>query len=80
MYSASSFLRAKSLQRNYLEMKDILEDTDSRDLLREAYEKGEKTLVEYLVEFEYQHDAVLKVFQMQHEYQKALIELNRFVY
>lgn len=74
------FLRAKSLQRNYLEMKDILEDTDSRDLLREAYEKGEKTLVEYLVEFEYQHDAVLEVFQMQHEYQKALIEFNRFVY
>ena len=76
----NTFLRAKSLQRNYLEMKDILEDTDSRDLLREAYEKGEKTLVEYLVEFEYQHDAVLKVFQMQNEYQKALIELNRFVY
>lgn len=76
----NTYLRAKSLQRNYLEMKDILEDTDSRDLLREAYEKGEKTLVEYLVEFEYQHDAVLKVFQMQHEYQRALIELNRFVY
>lgn len=76
----NTYLRAKSLQRNYLEIKDILEDTDSRDLLREAYEKGEKTLVEYLVEFEYQHDAVLEVFQMQHEYQKALIELNRFVY
>lgn len=76
----NTYLRAKSLQRNYLEIKDILEDTDSRDLLREAYEKGEKTLVEYLVEFEYQHDAVLEVFQMQHEYQRALIELNRFVY
>lgn len=76
----NTYLRAKSLQRNYLEMKDILEDTDSRDLLREAYEKGEKTLVEYLVEFEYQHDAVLEVFQIQHEYQRALIELNRFVY
>lgn len=76
----NTYLRAESLQRNYLEMKDILEDTDSRDLLREAYDKGEKTLIEYLVEFEYQHDAVLKVFQMQHEYQKALIELNRFSY
>lgn len=76
----NTYLRAKSLQRNYLEIKDILEDTDSRDLLREAYEKGEKTLVEYLVEFEYQHDAVLEVFQIQHEYQRALIELNRFVY
>lgn len=28
----NTYLRAKSLQRNYLEMKDILEDTDSRDL------------------------------------------------
>lgn len=75
----NTYLRAKSLQRNYLEMKDILEDTDSRDLLREAYEKGEKTLVEYLVEFEYQHDAVLEVFQMQHEYQRALIDLQRYM-
>lgn len=73
------FLRAKALQRNYLEMNELLQDTDSRDLLREAYEKGEKTLVEYLVEFEYQHDAILKVFQMQHEYQKSLIDLQRFM-
>ena len=73
------FLRAKILQSNYLEMNELIQNTDSRDLLREAYEKGEKTLVEYLVEFEYQHDAVLEVFQLQHEYQKVLVDLQRYM-
>lgn len=74
----NTYLRAKALQRNYLEMNELVKDTDSRDLLREAYEKGEMTLVEYLVEFEYQHDAILKVFELQHEYQNALVDLQRF--
>lgn len=75
----NQFLRAKILQSNYLEMNELIQNTDSRDLLREAYEKGEKTLVEYLVEFEYQHDAVLEVFQLQHEYQKVLVDLQRYM-
>lgn len=74
------YLRTQALKRNYQEMSELLESTNTTDLLTKAFEKGEKTLVEYLVEFEYQHDAELVVFKIQHEYQKALVELNKYSY
>jgi len=73
------YLRVQALKRNYQEMSELLESTNTTELLTKAFEKGEKTLVEYLVEFEYQHDAELVVFKIQHEYQKSLIDLQRFV-
>ena len=51
---------------------------NNTDLLTKAFEKGEISLTEYILELSMYYDAFTKMHEMERDYNKAVVELNRY--
>ncbi|MGN0033168.1 MAG: TolC family protein [Candidatus Limimorpha sp.] len=74
----NSYLKARSLNENIKAMNELFNENDSRELLKKALDNGEMTIVDYLLELEFYHEAQIKIIDLQYEFNKTMLELYRF--
>ncbi|MEW5845669.1 MAG: TolC family protein [Bacteroidota bacterium] len=72
--------RAKTLRELALQLSDNINRLDIVSKLNLALEKGEISIVEYYAELNSYNSIKERLLDVQHEYLKAYIELNRFAY
>lgn len=72
------YLKARALQENIETLNARYEQHDSQDLLKKAYDKGEISLIEYLLEVDFYQESRIKILDAEMELQEAVIELNKW--
>ena len=80
-YNRLKLLHAKAigLQNNANDYKSRLKTFDSSELLKKALDKGEITLIEYILELSIYYESVNKLLQSELEMNKTLAELNQYL-
>lgn len=71
-----SYNRAVRLHSALESMRALVENADNSALLREALAKGEISLLAYLDELEFMHQAQLRLLDTEREYARAMAVLN----
>lgn len=74
------FSRAKSLRELTLTLNDNIKRFDMMNQLKLALEKGEISIVEYYAELNNYNSIKERLLEVQKEYLKAYVELNRFAF
>lgn len=74
------FSRAKSLRELTLTLNDNIKRFDMMNQLQLALEKGEISIVEYYAELNNYNSIKERLLEVQKEYLKAYVELNRFAF
>lgn len=77
--SRNLFQRAQSLQKSIMEYKQILNTLHTAPLLNMALEKGEISLIEYIMELSVYYDTFNKTLESERELHKTLAELNKYL-
>lgn len=80
-YNRLKLLHAKAigLQNNANDYKSKLQTFDSSVLLKKALDKGEITLISYILELSIYYESVNKLLQSELEMNKTLAELNQYL-
>lgn len=80
-YNRLKLLHAKAirLQNNANDYKSRLKTFDSSELLKKALDKGEITLIDYIIELSIYYESVNKLLQSELEMNKTLAELNQYL-
>lgn len=73
------FLKAKTLKTQTDELKTIVRENSSPELLRKALDMGEITLVEYLVELSMYYELMEKALQAEREYLSVQVQLRKWL-
>lgn len=81
VYNRLKLLHAKAigLQNNANDYKSRLKTFDSTELLKKALDKGEISLIDYILELSIYYESVNKLRQMELEMNIALAELNQYL-
>ncbi len=69
--------KAISLQSNVTEYRSKLQSFNSSDLLKKALDKGEISLIDYIMELSIYYENVNKMLELDRDMNKAVAELNR---
>ncbi len=72
------FGRAASLQKTALEYRQLLESSNNAVLLKKALDKGEITLINYLMELSFTYSAMDNLLESEYELNKALSLLAQY--
>jgi outer membrane protein TolC len=72
----SLYLKAAALRQNKSVLKQSLSENNSEKLLKKAFDAGEISLINYLLELEYYYDAIVKLFETERDYELAIAELK----
>jgi hypothetical protein len=72
------FERASSLQKTVTEYRQALLSSNNADLLKKALDKGEISLIDYLVEMSFTYSAVDNLLKYEYELNKALSQLAKY--
>lgn len=80
-YNRLKLLHAKAigLQNNANDYKSKLQTFDSSELLKKALDKGEITLIDYILELSIYYESVNKLLQSELEMNKTLAKLNQYL-
>jgi hypothetical protein len=80
-YNRLKLLHAKAigLQNNANDYKSKLQTFDSSELLKKALEKGEITLIDYILELSIYYESINKLLRSELEMNKTLAELNQYL-
>jgi len=80
-YNRLKLLHAKAigLQNNASDYKSKLQTFDSSELLKKALDKGEITLIDYILELSIYYESVNKLLRSELEMNKTLAELNQYL-
>lgn len=80
-YNRLKLLHAKAigLQNNANDYKSKLQTFDSSELLKKALDKGEITLIDYILELSIYYESVNKLLRSELEMNKTLAELNQYL-
>jgi outer membrane protein TolC len=80
-YNHLKALHAKSiaLQKNVNDYRKDLRSFDNTDLLKNALDKGEISLINYIVELSLYYESVSKLLELERDMNKTLAELNQFI-
>lgn len=70
--------KAISLQSNVTEYRSKLQLFNSSDLLKKALDKGEISLIEYIMELSIYYENVNRMLELEKDMNKAVAELNRY--
>lgn len=70
------YKRASGLQDNVYRYKSVLKENDNAELLFKAYNSGEISLLDYLLEVEYYFTSYDKQLQIERDFEQALAELQ----
>ncbi len=71
--------KAISLQSNVTEYRSKLQSFNSSDLLKKALDKGEISLIDYIMELSIYYENVNKMLELAKELNKTVAELNRYL-
>lgn len=71
--------KAISLQSNVTEYRSKLQLFNSSDLLKKALDKGEISLIDYIMELSIYYENVNKMLELNRDMNKAMAELNRYL-
>ena len=71
--------RASDLQKNANDYRLNLAQFDNSKLLKKALDKGEITLIEYIVELAIYYESVNSLLELERELNKTLAELNQYM-
>jgi outer membrane protein TolC len=71
--------KAIGLQNNANDYKSKLQTFDSSELLKKALDKGEITLIDYILELSIYYESVNKLLRSELEMNKTLAELNQYL-
>ncbi|HKK61974.1 MAG TPA: TolC family protein [Bacteroidales bacterium] len=71
--------KAIGLQNNAIDYKSRLKDFNSTELLKKALDKGEITLIDYILELSIYYESVNKLLRTELEMNKTLAELNQYL-
>lgn len=71
--------KAISLHSNVTEYRSKLQSFNSSDLLKKALDKGEISLIDYIMELSIYYENVNKMLELDRDMNKAVAELNRFL-
>lgn len=80
-YNRLKLLHAKAigLQNNANDYKSKLQTFDSSKLLKKALDKGEITLIDYILELSIYYESINKLLRSELEMNKTLAELNQYL-
>ena len=80
-YNRLKLLHAKAigLQNNANDYKSKLQTFDSSELLKKALDKGEITLIDYILELSIYYESINKLLRSELEMNKTLAELNQYL-
>lgn len=80
-YNRLKLLHAKAsdLQKNANDYKSKLQHFDSTDLLNKALDKGEITLIDYILELSIYYESINKLLHAELEMHKTLAALNKYL-
>jgi outer membrane protein TolC len=81
IYNRFKILHAKAigLQNNVSDYKSKLQTFDNAGLLTKALDKGEISLIEYMLEMSIYYESVKASLELEREMNKALAELNQYL-
>jgi cobalt-zinc-cadmium efflux system outer membrane protein len=68
-----------ALLKNVNEYRSSLISYDSSELSKKALDKGEISLINYLIEFSLYYESVNKLLELERDMNKAMAELNRYM-
>jgi hypothetical protein len=68
-----------ALQKNVNEYRSGVLSFDSSELLKKALDKGEISLINYIVEFSLYYESVNKLLELERDMNKSVAELNRYM-
>jgi len=71
--------KAISLQSKVTEYRSKLQSFNSSDLLKKALDKGEISLIDYIMELSFYYENVNKMLELDRDMNKAVAELNRYL-
>ena len=71
--------KASELQRSSTIYYEKLQQVNSTDLLKKALDKGEISLIDYLLEFSIYYESIKTSLKMEHELNVAVAELNKYI-
>ena len=71
--------KAISLQSNVTDYRSKLQSFNSSDLLKKALDKGEISLIDYIMELSIYYENVNKMLELDRDMNKAVAELNRYL-
>lgn len=71
--------KAMELQKNADDYRAKLHLFDSSDLLKKALEKGEISLIDYILELAFYYESVNKLLDLDKELNKTIAELNQYI-
>jgi hypothetical protein len=80
-YNHLKALHAKStaLQKNVNEYRSGLRSFDNSELLKIALDKGEISLISYIIELSLYYESVNRLLELDRDMNKALAELNQYM-
>ncbi len=80
-YNRLKLLHAKAigLQNNAIDYKSKLQTFDGSELLKKALDKGEISLIDYILELSIYYESVNKLLQSELEMNKTLAKLNQYL-
>jgi outer membrane protein, heavy metal efflux system len=73
------YTKAIGLQNNVTDYKSKLRGFDNSELLKKALDKGEISLIDYIIELSIYYESVNKLSQLELEMNKTLAELNQYL-
>ncbi len=75
----SLYAKAIGLQNNAIDYKSRLKDFNSTELLKKALDKGEITLIDYILELTIYYESINKLLRSELEMNKTVAELNQYL-
>jgi len=73
------FDKAKSLQQSVMDYRLALNDFDNSGLLKKAFDAGEISLIEYILELSIYYVNIENLIQTEREMNKAIALLNQYM-
>jgi len=67
------------LQKSANDYKSKLEAFNNSELLRKALDKGEISLINYMLELSIYYESVNKLLELERDMNKAIAELNQYL-
>jgi len=78
-YLKNLFEKAKSLEENTLDYRDKLSGFDHSTLLKKALDKGQITLIDYMLELSIYYESENRLLEMERDFYLTLAELYQFM-
>ncbi len=81
VYNSLKILHTKaiSLQNNVTDYRSKLQSFNNSELLKKALDKGEISLIDYIIELSIYYESVNNLIQLEREMNKTLAELNQYL-